>query len=370
MYAQELILKNFRNYSNLKITFSPEINFIIGDNGVGKTNILEALSVTSNIKTFRNIQDSEIVRWHEDSYYCSATIGGSEDRLFEVGCTITPDKVKKRLKIDGKEIKSAGEYYGRFLTVILSPMDINIINGTPDFRRRFFDSVISKIDVLYFETLGEFKKVLASRNKLIKKIKSTNMDLKQLDVWDMLFSEKASFIIKRRREFIEKFNRIFHDLYSSIAEDDEPPGITYHNTTDTEEVDIIYQKLIKLRHRDLILGATGIGPQRDDFILENNGHNRFTNYASQGQRRTAAVALKVSECLIIEEEKGKKSIILVDDIFSELDEMRRSKTIDILRRGNQIIFTMVHFDPEKLYKFGDYKGFRVENNGSIRELAV
>lgn len=369
MYVQELTVKNFRNYGNLHISFAPEINFIIGNNGVGKTNILEAISVASNIKTFRNIHDSQIIRWNEDSYYTSVTSGESEDRVFEVGCTIAQDKIKKRLKIDGKEIKAAGEYYGRLLTVILSPIDINIVNGTPDFRRRFFDSVISKIDVSYFETLNEFKKVLLSRNNVLKKIKNNVEENRQLDVWDILFSEKASLITSRRFSFIEKFNRIFQNLYAQIATDDEPPGIEYYCTTGRDDAAAIHQKLVQIRGRDILLGSTGIGPQRDDFILENRVKYRFTNYASQGQRRTAAVTLKMAECVIIEEEKGKKSIILVDDIFSELDEKRRSKMIDMLRRGNQILFTMVHFDPVKLDKFGNYKGFVVESNGVVKELS-
>ena len=174
-------------------------------------------------------------------------------------------------------------------------------------------------------------------------MKSNSEENRQLDVWDILFSEKASLIIGKRYSFIEKFNGIFQHLYANIAVDDEPPKIEYYSTTGMDDAAAIHQKLLQMRNRDIILGSTGIGPQRDDFILENSAQNRFTNYASQGQRRTAAVTLKVAECVIIEEEKGKKSVILIDDIFSELDEMRRSKMIDILRRGNQVIFTMVHF---------------------------
>lgn len=368
MHIQELTARNFRNYSDVHINFSTDINFIIGNNGVGKTNLLEAISVASNIKTFRNIHDSEIIKWNEDSYYCSVLAGDSEDRLFEIGCTVLPDKVKKRLKIDGKEIKSASDYYGRLLTVILSPLDITIINGTPDYRRRFFDSVISKIDPRYFSALSEFKKVLSSRNRLLKEIKNGNANNEQLEVWDTLFSDKAGLIMNRRYEFIKKFNGTFNSLYSSIAENDDAPAIEYRSSCETSDPESIHRKLTHLRGRDLLLGATGIGPQRDDFILENNRKNRFTNYASQGQRRTAAVAMKVSECVVIEEEKNRKSVILVDDIFSELDEKRRLKVIDILRRGNQIIFTMVHFDPVTLHRFGEYRGFIVDQPGMVREV--
>jgi DNA replication and repair protein RecF len=368
MYIQELSIKNFRNYSNLHITFSPEINFIIGNNGVGKTNILEAISVVSNIRTFRNIHDADIVKWNEDFYYSAVKVGGEGDRLFEIGCAFESDKIKKKLKIDGKEIKKASDYYGRLLTVILSPQDINIINSTPDYRRKFFDSVISKVDLSYFEILGDFKRVLSSRNKILKDIRFGNKNVKDLDVWDEMFCEKASIIIKKRYQFIEKFNSIFQLFYSNIAVDDEAPRIRYDSTTKTDEKTGIHQLLIAGRTKDFNLGSTSLGPQRDDFILENNSGNRFINYASQGQRRTAAVTLKVSECIIIEEEKKSKAVILIDDIFSELDEIRRSKLIDLLRRGNQIIFTMVHFDPEQLNRFGNYKGFLIEPYGALREL--
>jgi DNA replication and repair protein RecF len=369
MFIEELTVKSFRNYSNLQISFAPGINFIIGNNGVGKTNILEAISVISNIKSFRNINDSEIIKWNEDSYYCAVTVGNSNDSLFEIGCASAFDTIQKRLKIDGKEIKSAVEYYGRLLTVILSPIDINIINGTPEFRRRFFDSVISKIDVSFFETLGEFRKVLSSRNKLLKNIKNTGRDFNQLDVWDILLCEKAGFIINKRISFVEKFNKLFQNYYSIISEEDAPT-ISYFCTAESDDSASILKKLTKLRKKDVLFGSSSIGPQRDDFILANKKKIKFTNYASQGQRRTAAVTLKISECEIVEAEKNKKSIILVDDIFSELDEKRRSQIIEVLQRGNQIIFTMVHFDPLQLNKFRNYKGFYIELPGIVRELKI
>lgn len=368
MYIQDLSIKNFRNYNNLHITFSPEINFIIGNNGVGKTNILEAIYVVSNIRTFRNIHDADIVKWNEDSYYSSVRVGDTSDTIFEIGCSVEKDKIKKKLKIDGKEIKKASDYYGKLLTVILSPQDINIINSTPDYRRKFFDSVISKIDLSYFETLSDFKKVLASRNRILKEIRFGNKKISDIDIWDDMFCDKASIIQKKRYQFIEKFNRIFQYFYSNIAVDDEAPKIRYDSTTNIDEKSGIQQLLINGRSKDITIGSTSLGPQRDDFVLQNSSGNRFTNYASQGQRRTAAVTLKVSECIIIEEEHKSKAVILIDDIFSELDEIRRSKLIELLRRGNQIIFTMVHLDPVQLSKFGNYKGFRVEPNGVIREL--
>ena len=164
MYVKELTAKNFRSYEDLTLEFSPGINFIIGENGTGKTNILEAISVASNIKSFRNIADSEIIQWGKDSYYCSIQSEEGEYRKFEIGCVLQSDKIKKKVKINGKEVSRSSKYFGKFLTVIFSPIDINIINGAPDLRRRFFDSVISKIDYDY---------IIAKQNFDDSKIKQT-----------------------------------------------------------------------------------------------------------------------------------------------------------------------------------------------------
>jgi DNA replication and repair protein RecF len=147
--------------------FSPGFNFILGENGVGKSNILEAITILAQLKSFRAIDDREIVRWGETSYFCSSTLTNCDHEKFEVGVQAT-DFLKKKFKIDGLEIKRGIDYYGKFLVVAFSPVDIEIINGSPEARRRFFDSVLSKIDKTYLINLSEFKKILTSRNKLLK----------------------------------------------------------------------------------------------------------------------------------------------------------------------------------------------------------
>jgi DNA replication and repair protein RecF len=341
MYIKNLSVKNFRNYRELDLEFSPEVNFITGDNGIGKTNILEAITITSNIKSFRNIPDSEIMLWGEESYYCSSVVEESDYRKFEVGCTQISDRIKKRIKIDSREVLRGTDYFGKCLSVIFTPMDINLINGSPEIRRKFFDSVLSKIDNEYMIILSEMKKILRSRNRILKMIREKRMsDRGQLDVWDSMFSEKVSFIVKKRREFIKKFADFFSTSYRNIAGDDPGTDIEYISSTVSDERDEILEELEENRSRDIAMGTTGTGPQRDDYILTREGRI-FTNYASQGQRRTAAISLKMSECEIIEEKSGKKSIILVDDIFSELDGRRRESMVEILNRGNQVIFTLV-----------------------------
>jgi len=363
MILDNLKLMNFRNYSSLDIHFSPEINFITGDNGSGKSNILEAVSVISNFKSVRNTSDSHIVKWGSRSYYCSGSVTDSEYEKFEVGFINENDKTKKKIKIDGKEITKASDYYGKLLSVVFNPSDINIITGAPELRRRYFDSVISKIFPDFIDELNDFKFVLNSRNILLKKIREGKTDNKQLDVWNRLFAEKAFIVLKKRETFIKDFNHFFSNTYSMISGEAGSPEIIY-NTVNSVNVDELC-KLIQSRLRDdLRKGSTGTGPQRDDFIFQNSESFNFNNYASQGQKRTASISLKLAEFEMISKIKQKKSIILVDDIFSELDEKRRSNMIDLLKHKSQIIFTMVNSDYIKKGIYGDFKIFSVDN-GSI-----
>jgi len=372
MHIRELTLKNFRNYESLKLVFSPGINFITGFNGTGKTNILEAISITSSIKSFRNISDAELIKWGCDAYFCSSLIENSEYSRFDAGCVINTDQgshLKKRLKIDGNQIKKASEYYGKFLTVIFAPVDINIINGAPEIRRKFFDSVLSKIDVEYMDTLNEFKKILVSRNRILKLIREKHFsDISQLDIWDSLFAEKASSILKKRIDFIEKYQTEFESSYSEIATDKDAPVINYIISTKTSEKNEIIYNLLKRRQEDIRRGTTSAGPQRDDYVLSSRSGKLFSNYASQGQRRTASISLKISEKKIIEEKTGKKTVILVDDIFSELDEKRRKNMVDILKKGNQVIFTMVNSDSINMEKFGEYSLYHIDKGPVIKKI--
>jgi DNA replication and repair protein RecF len=365
MYVDNLTLKNFRNYNDLTITFSPDVNFITGNNGIGKSNILEAISVLSNLKSFRNVQDSEIIQWGSGSYYCSCLLKESKNVKFEIGYIADGHRIKKKVKIDNNEIKNASDYYGNILTVIFSPIDIDIINGGPDLRRRFIDSVISKVDSGYFKTLTDFRKVLYSRNRLLKRIGKKEDDPKELEVWDQLFAQHASIIVGVRNKFVENLKTYFHSAYSNIAEENEAPSLVYCPSLEDFDTGAILNTLNKMRKRDFLLGSTGIGPQRDDYKLVNTRGKNFLNYASQGQKRTAAIALKISESEIIESISGEKSIILVDDIFSELDDIRRKNLFYFLRRENQVIFTMVHSNSVDLGEFRDYKHFSIESEGNI-----
>lgn len=360
MVLKNINLTNFRNFSDLSLTFSPDINIIYGMNGSGKSNILEAISIVSNLKSFRNINDFEIIKWNEDSYFCSANIENHDYNQFEVGCYYRNSKLQKKVKIDGIELLSSSEYYGKLLTVIISPSDINIITGEPDVRRKYFDSVISKTNIQYLSALIEFKKVLSNRNALLKKIKeyNNNYDIRELDVWDNIYIQKSLLIVKERISFCNTFNQLFGEIFFRISDLVNLPRFIYIPSIKSSDYENLKNQLVKQRNCDIRFGTSTIGPHRDDYILRDDNNRKFNNYASQGQKRLAAITFKIVEMLCIEKITGNKIILLLDDIYPELDVHKRMLLLQYLKRGNQIIFTMANKE-----SIGDItKNFNVANN--------
>ncbi|MCU0822809.1 MAG: DNA replication and repair protein RecF [Spirochaetes bacterium] len=347
--------------------FSAGINIITGPNAAGKTNILEAISVTSNVKSFRNVPDTEIIQWGRDNYYCCSKIGDSENSIFEIGCDFFSGAVRKKAKIDGIEKKRISDYYGKFLSVIFSPEDINIINGPPEARRRFFDGIISKADAAYLKTISDYRKILLSRNRILRDIiEKKKNTLSGLDAYDEMLSGRASVIIKKRTEFMNTFRNSFVKAYSEMSPGDEAPEILYLPALETDEGTKILQFLKDNRTRDIKKGATGTGPHRDDYVLKNSEGIIFKNYASQGQKRSASVSLRIAETVFIEKRTGSAPVILLDDIFAELDEGRRHNLLEKIVRKNQTIITSANEGLVRAEKFAETANFTIESNGSVK----
>ncbi|TAL33845.1 MAG: DNA replication and repair protein RecF [Spirochaetes bacterium] len=347
MFVRSLILKNFRNYRNLRIDFSEKCNIIAGNNGTGKTNLLEAISIVSNIRSFRNVPDIDIMMWGENSYHCRIETGNDRPVCFEVGCISRDGRIYKKAKIDGTSVERISDYISKLPSVVFAPSDVMLISGPPDTRRRYFDGILSRTDLSYYNCLMEFKRILSSRNKTLKLCKARGrINKNEIQAWDSLFAQHASLILKARNKFLAEFEPLFLEAYSGIAADDPPPRLTYQCTFPDPDAGFIEKFLEQSYARDLALGTTTLGPQRDDYIFSMHNENLFNNTASQGQKRTAAIALKCAESIIIDRKTGGKAVIMVDDVFSELDEHRRKNLLALIDRGNQVIFTMVY--PERL----------------------
>lgn len=369
MFIREIKAKNFRNYKGLTLELSPGINIITGRNAVGKTNLLEAISITSNTRSFRGIPDSDIIRWGEDSYYCCSTLEDSDSSTFEIGCTSISNRIKKKAKIDKEEINRMSDYYGRFLTVIFSPSDIEIITGSPEHRRRYFDGIISKVNKAYLNNLNEIKKITASRNRVLRGLNESKItSLNELDVWDAIFAEKASLILKTRAAFVDKFVNFFCNAYRIMSNSEDFPEIQYYSTIPSTDTDVIIEGLKRQRKKDIFFCSTTSGPHRDDYKLINRNGVAFKNCASQGEKRTASISMKIAECKFIENEKEKNPVILIDDIFAELDDNRRGNILKIISDNDQVIITLVNNDIIKTDEFGDYEKYLIESEGIIKKI--
>lgn len=340
MFLKNIVLKNFRNYYDRQFDFCNSFNFITGFNGTGKTNLLEAISVVSNIKSFRGAVDKKLIKQNEEYYYLRGLVqSNNSENIYEVAF-LNSEKVKKKLKIDNEKIDRLTDYYGRFLTVCFSPNDTSLINGIPEIKRKYIDSIISKIDKKYFKTICEYRRVLNNRNTLLK---NRNIDYKNLEIWDTLLAEKSSYIIQRRDNFINSLSSLICEYYNVISYEKEKIDIIYKPSIKLSDKENIYENIRNNNKKDIRFKTTTIGPHRDSYSVRYLGDD-CSYYASNGQQRSMAIAIRMAEMNIIEKITEKKAVILVDDIFSELDKLRRHNLIRFIHNNNQVIFTVPSVD--------------------------
>lgn len=312
MFIKEVYLENFRNYKNQKIEFNENVNVFYGNNAQGKTNILEALYFGAFGRSFRTNKEGELINF-EDNASNICIDYEKNDRLNKLEIALNK-KEKKTIKLNGIKIAKNSELVGNINIVIFSPDDILILKQGPSLRRRFLDILISQLKPKYLHELGEFNKVLEQRNNLLKSKK-----LETLEIWNEQIAQKAEIIYKYRKEYIEKIQEKLEEIHPELTNDKEKIKIRYITRFKTKEdfLDILNQNL----NLDLLRGYTSEGPQREDFEILIN-EKSLNLYGSQGQHRTAILALKIAEMKIIEDEILDSPILLLDDITSELDEHR------------------------------------------------
>ena len=335
MYIEELELKNFRNYEELKVSFNKNVNIFLGRNAQGKTNLLEGIYLNAMAKSFKTNHDKELIRFGED--YCvikTKAFAGDEDQTTEI---IIDKTGKKGIKIDGVKVKRTSELLERLYIIVFSPEDLKIVKDEPEKRRRFIDRELCQIKPGYLSDLSDYRRILKQRNAYLKQ-QDINMDM--LDVWDQSLAEYGSRIIKRREEFIKNIDEISRDIHGRISGGAETLELKYEPNVYFEEntAEEFYQLLCKRRAEDIALRTTGHGPHKDDLKISADGID-LRKYGSQGQQRTAALSLKLSEIKLIEQETGEKPILLLDDVLSELDNDRQKYLINSLGENQMFITT-------------------------------
>lgn len=332
MIIKSLELCNFRNYVREEFDFHEGINVLYGNNAQGKTNVLEAIFVGGTTKSHKGSKDMEMIRIDEREAHLRYFIEKKQG-IFKVEIHMRRGG-PKGIAIDGVPIKNSNELLGLSNIVFFSPEDLGIIKDGPDGRRRFIDMEMCQLNKAYLFYLTQYKKVLKQRNALLKQIQE-NSDLKPtIEIWNSQLVEHGKKIISMREEFIEEMNGLMKIKHDKLTGGKENVEVLYHPNCRQQDFE---NQLFLEEERDIFLGNTSVGPHRDDMVFV-SGERDLRKYGSQGQKRTAALSLKMAEIEIVERMIGEKPILLLDDVLSELDRDRQNYLLENIE-GIQTIIT-------------------------------
>lgn len=363
MRLNNLQLVNYRNYDSLHLEFNKKVNLLVGRNGQGKTNIVESIYMLAFGKSFRTSKDKEIIKFNSENLY----VGGNFSTQHTNGLIeIAIGKNKKGIKVNKIHIQKTYELLGNINVVIFSPEDLRLIKEGPKERRLFIDKEISQIMPKYYNYLTSYNKILFQRNQLLK---SKYIDKALLDVYDESLAQYGSYIYILRRDFIKKIAMISKNMHEKLTDGIEELLITYKNQININDEDTVasvynkfLDKLLSNRDHDIETRTTKYGLHKDDLnIFINDLDVRL--YGSQGQQRTASISLKLSEIELINNEVGEYPILILDDVFSELDETRQKLLIDNLSLV-QIFITTAEVSHKNIFDKANTTIFNIKQ-GSI-----
>lgn len=335
MIVKSLLLNNFRNHSDTSIYFSDRFNIIYGNNGQGKTNILEAIYLCAAGRSHRTAKDAEIVQFGTNFYLVETEVK-TKGLQKNINIQYFIDQ-KKQIKINEIPLKKFGSLMGNLYAVLFSPEDLFIVKQGPSERRRFVDITLSQIRPAYFYDLQVMSKILKQRNILLKNLQSNAGLMDTVDVWDEKLADVAASIIIMRREFAHRLSELANRQHKFLTVEKENISFEYnssfHVSEDDDKKKIVsnYKKqLQKTLSRDIITGYTSIGPHRDDYDILINGSS-LKLYGSQGQQRSSVLSLKIAEIELMHLETGEYPVLLLDDVMSELDENRQKYLMNSIK---------------------------------------
>ena len=365
MIIKSLELSDFRNYESLCIHFDRGVNILFGDNAQGKTNILEAIYVSATTKSHKSSKDKDIINFEKEEAHIRTYLEKDEIET-RVDMHLRKSKTKG-IAIDGVKIKKAAELLGLLNVVFFSPEDLSIIKNGPAERRRFIDMELCQLDNFYLYNLNNYNKIVNQRNKLLKDL-YYNPTLKDtLTIWDSQLLSYGSKIIERRIQFIEQINGIIKEIHSNLSGGKETLRIEYEPNI---KIDAYEKELTYSQDKDIKLKQTTVGPHRDDisFMVKKAGEEKeidIRKYGSQGQQRTAALSLKLSEIELVRKVTKDTPVLLLDDVLSELDSNRQNYLLNSI--GDiQTIITCTGLDEFVNHRFEINKVFKV-TNGVVEE---
>lgn len=362
MVLTSIKLKNFRIHSDIELEFSGNLNYIVGNNGQGKTSVLESIYYLCTTKSFGAKSDGEVVKFGDNNFEIDGYF--SDLTSDKVRVTYDISESRKYYYLNEKQVNKSSEIVGRFPVVLLTPADHAITQGTPGERRKFVDSVISQGSSTYLKNLLDYNRTLKHRSSLLNKMKEgrNSSMTDELDSWTNRLVESGTGLIEHRVSFIKNFIGYISESYKKIMSDEEKPGIEYFYLNGAKQENITKQFteiLREKREEELKRAANLVGPHRDDFIFYINDKNLRT-FGSQGQHKTFQTVLRFAEFFYLKDITGKTPIFLLDDVFGELDASRAHKISDYLKDVGQTFVTLTDF--------GNFKFLKKDNDDRLIKL--
>lgn len=363
MILKRISIVNYKNLEQAELVFSPKINCFIGQNGMGKTNLLDAVYYLSFCKSASNPIDSQVIR-HDQEYFVIQGFYEMEDGTMEEVYCGMKRRHKKQFKRNKKEYTRLADHIGFVPLIQISPADSDLISGGSEERRRFMDVVISQYDKSYLDALMRYNRALTQRNTLLKQDAEPDSGL--MDVWEEMMATTGEVIFQKRTQFIEAFIPTFQSFYSYISQDGEPVGLTYLSQLQTHN---LAQSLHDNRMRDRIVGYSLVGVHKDDLEMKLDGYP-MKREGSQGQNKTFLIALKLAQFDFLKKTGSNTTpLLLLDDIFDKLDTQRVEQIVKLVAGDSfgQIFITDTnrkHLDKILQKTEQDYKLFEI-NHGEV-----
>ena len=362
MKIKSLKIKNFRNYEFLKLQFDPVANIFYGDNAQGKTNILEAVYLSGTSKSHRGTRDKDMIQFGQTESHIETIVEKNEIE-YQIDMHLKKNS-PKGIAINKIPIRKAGELFGIVNLVFFSPEDLNIIKNGPGERRRFIDLELSQLDKVYLSDLANYNRTVNQRNHLLKEIgfSGNRESADTLDIWDLQLSQYGSRIIERRKRFVEEINEIISSIHQKLTGGREEIRVIYEPSSGDMPLE---DAVRRNREKDIKLKSTSVGPHRDDICFL-SGDLDIRKFGSQGQQRTAALSLKLSEIELVKRMIHDTPVLLLDDVLSELDKHRQNYLLDSIH-DIQTLITCTGVEEFVNHRFSINKVFHVHNGQVVNE---
>jgi DNA replication and repair protein RecF len=325
MYLKNLQLVNFKNCASAEYDFLPGVNCLVGRNGAGKTNVLDAIYYLSFCKSYFNLMDTQNIR-HEEPFFVIQGNFAAEEQEDNVYCGMKRGQ-KKVFKRAGKEYQRLSEHIGRYPVVIISPYDKDLVYEGSDVRRKFIDGIISQFNPVYLDKLINYNKALLQRNSLLKYFwENRTFDAESLEIWNLQLADNGAYIFEARQDFIRNFVPVFQQFHEKISGGNEVVGLLYESQLEESGFENLFSKHLEA---DKQRQHTTAGIHKDDLIFEIGGYP-LKKFGSQGQQKTFLIALKLAQFEFIRQMKNVKPILLLDDVFDKIDDQRVRNLMELV----------------------------------------